>query len=323
MNKEFVNWGIISCAGIADSAVIPAINQATNANLHAISSRSQEKLEAFKAKHQPANAYSSYEEILDDADVDAVYIPLPNSLHYEWAIKAMEKKKHVLCEKPLGCTAEEVLKMKAVAEENGVLLMEAFAYRHSPLTLKIKDLVDSGVIGKPKLIESHFSFIKKDLSDVRLMKSLLGGSTYDVGCYNINLMRFLAGREPVSITAAGSIGAESDVDETCCSILQFTDGLMGVSYTSFNCTSRCNYAITGESGIIEVPVQFNSKGRVEVIVKTADKAERIQIDCQDNYQLEVEQFGRCLLNDEKPLVSMEESYGNAVVIDEILKQLLY
>lgn len=323
MSKEFVNWGVISCAGIADKQVIPGINSAKNAKLYALSSRSKDKLEEFKNKHNPVKGYLNYEDILNDPDIDAVYIPLPNSMHYEWAMKAMEKKKNVLCEKPLGCTADEVTKMKAAAEKNGVLLMEAFAYRHSPLTLKVKELVEKGTIGKPKLIESYFSFPMNNLNNVRLTKSLLGGSNYDIGCYNINIIRYIAGSEPVSIIATGDIGTESGVDETCCSIFEFKDGLKAISYNSFNCTERCEYKITGETGIIEVPVTFNAKGEVDVIIKKDGKTELIKVDCPDNYMLEVEQFGRCLLKGEEPLLSLNDSYYNAKAIDEILRQISY
>ena len=156
MGNEFINWGVISCAWIADLAVIPGINAANNAKLYAISSTSTTRLEAYKKKHNPVKAYNSYEELLDDPNIDAVYIPLPNALHCEWVFKAAEKKKHILCEKPLGISAEEVKLMHEVCIKNGVLLMEAFAFRHSPLTLKTKSLVDEGAIGKLKFIEAHF-----------------------------------------------------------------------------------------------------------------------------------------------------------------------
>lgn len=189
MEKTIVNWGIISCARIADKAVIPGILGAKNARLYAVSSKSEHRLADFVQKYSPAKAYTSYEELLDDPDVDAVYIPLPNGLHCEWVLKAAEKKKHVLCEKPLGVTTEEVARMKAACDKNGVLLMEAFAYLHSPLTRKVKELVDTGEIGKVRFIQSQFTYFLDDHSDVRVNKSLFGGATYDIGCYNISLIR--------------------------------------------------------------------------------------------------------------------------------------
>ncbi|OYP00487.1 oxidoreductase, partial [Lachnotalea glycerini] len=178
-----VNWGGIGCAGFAWSSVVPGILNADNARLYAISSRGESKLEEFRKAFQPIKSYSSYEQLLEDPEIDAVYIPLPNGLHCEWTIKAAEKKKHILCEKPMGVNAKEVKAMKEAADKNGVLLMEAFAYRHSPLIQEVKCLVEEGSIGKPKFIESHFGYYYMNPENVRMNKNLSGGATYDVGCY--------------------------------------------------------------------------------------------------------------------------------------------
>jgi len=321
MENKIVNWGVISCARIADIAVIPGIKAASNAKLYAISSRSKEKLEEYSQKHKPVKAYQSYNDLLDDSDIDAVYIPLPNSLHCEWVFKAAEKKKHILCEKPLGITAKEVELMREVCAKNGVFLMEAFAFRHSPLTFKVKSLVEEGVIGKLKYIEAHFSFVLTDMSNVRMIKNLGGGATYDVGCYNLNIIRYIAGSEPISILATGEIG-ESSVDESSCIMMEFKDGLKAVSYCSFNSMYQSKYTIIGDTGIIEVPTKFNSKGTVKIILKRESGIEEINVDCPDNYMLEVEQFGRCIIKGEKTLLSLEDSYNNAKVIEEALNQIL-
>ncbi|WP_027629289.1 Gfo/Idh/MocA family protein [Ruminiclostridium cellobioparum] len=321
MEKNKVNWGIISCAGIAESAVIPGILGADNAQLYAISSRGPEKLEKFKKLFNPVKAYQSYDELLDDPEVDAVYIPLPNGLHCEWTQKAAEKKKHVLCEKPMGISEEEARLMKEVCDKNGVLLMEAFAYRHSPLTKKVKELVDSGTIGKIKFMDSYFSFLLKDMNDVRVSRALAGGATYDIGCYNINIIRHIIGAEPVSIFATGEIGEESGVDESSCIVMEFEGGVKAVSYCSFRCMPRVEYTMVGDGGSISVPVVFNSKGETRLIVKTGSATEEITVLCPDNYMLEVEQFGRCILNGEKPYIAFEDSINNARVIDEALRQI--
>lgn len=321
MMKSVVNWGVISCAGIAESSTIPAIIKAKNSCLYAISSRSKEKLAKFKEKFNPVKAYASYDEVLDDPNVDAVYIPLPNSLHCEWVIKAAKKKKHILCEKPLGISPKEVLEMDAVCKENDVILMEAFAFRFSPLAIKVKSLVDEGAIGKVNFIESHFNFIMRDLQNVRLIKDLSGGVTYDVGCYNINVIRYIAGGEPVSINAIGHIGEDSNVDESSLIAMQFENGINTVSYCSFNCINRSEYTIVGDKGIIHVGSQFNHGGQLKIILKRKTGIEEVILDTPDNYMLEVEQFGRCILENEKPLVSMEDALGNAIVIEEALKQI--
>ncbi|OPX41924.1 glucose--fructose oxidoreductase precursor [Ruminiclostridium hungatei] len=322
MDNMKVKWGIISCAGIAESSVIPGILGAQNAELYAISSRGPDKLEKFKNKFNPVKAYESYEELLDDPQVDAVYIPLPNGLHYEWTLKAAAKKKHVLCEKPMGISEEQVIKMKEACDKNGVLLMEAFAYRHSPLTVKVKELVDSGAIGKVKFMESHFSFMLKDPKDVRFFDSLAGGATYDIGCYNINVIRYIIGEEPVSLYATGEVGEKSGVDESSCIVMDFDGGVKAVSYCSFHCTLRSEYTIVGEKGIISVPVVFNTKGDTKIVVKKDEGIEEIKVTCPDNYMLEVEQLGRCILHGEKPYITFEDSLNNSRVIDEALRQII-
>ena len=322
MTDKKVNWGIISCANIADKAVIPGIIGAQNAKLFAVSSRSAEKAEEFKNKHHAVKAYDSYDKLLDDPDIDAVYIPLPNALHKEWVIKAAEKGKHILCEKPLGINAQEVLEMKAACERYNVKLMEAFAYRHSPLTHKAKELADSGIVGKLKVIEAWFSFQLNDLNNVRLINDLGGGATYDVGCYVINIIRYIAGSEPINVMASGEIGAVSGVDESSCMLFEFENGLKATAHCAFNSASRSGYRIVGETGIIDVSLTFNAKGELDIRVIKGDHTDIITVSTPDNYMLEVEQFGRCILEGEAPLLSLEDSFGNAAVIDKVLAQIM-
>lgn len=318
MDRKVIHWGVLGCANIADGSVIPGIKEADNARLYAIAGRDAGRLEQFREKHRPVTTYGSYEALLEDPEVDAVYIPLPNGLHCEWVVKAAEHKKHILCEKPLGVSPEEVKIMDEACRKNGVLLMEAFAYRHSPLTLKVKEMIAQGLIGRIKYIESHFSFILTDLANVRLVKSLGGGATYDVGCYNINIIRYIAGAEPVSVYAAGDIGPKSGVDESSCIMMQFGGDLKAVSFCSFNSASACGYRIIGDEGVIDVPANFNQKGIVGISLKKDGGVKQISIECPDNYMLEIEQFGRCILEGEQPLVSISESFGNAEVIDRAL-----
>ncbi len=323
MSKTIVNWGVIGCAEIAEKSVIPGILAAENARLYAVSSRSAgSRLDDFRDRFSPVKAYTSYEELLEDPEIDAVYIPLPNSLHYEWTLKAAESKKHILCEKPLGINAEEVKAMKAAADKNGVLLMEAFAYRHSPLTRKVKELVDAGTIGKIKFMESHFSFILNNPANVRLVSELGGGATYDIGCYNLNIIRYIIGSEPTRITASGEVDHRTGVDMSSCIMLEFEGGVKAVSYCSFACSPRVEYTIVGEAGYIHVPVVFNAAGDNTIKIVRNDGKEEIVIDCPHNYMLEVEQFGRCILNGEKPLITYEESLGNAKTIDSVLEQIV-
>ena len=326
MKKDTLNWGVLGCSNIADQAVIPAIKSASNAKLYAISEQyAKEKIEKFKNKHNPVKAYDSFDGVLDDPEVDAVHIPLPNSYHYEWVIKAARKKKNILCEKPLGCTPKQVQTMFEVCKENDVFLMEAFAYRHSPVIKKAKELADSGVVGKLKLIECYFAYNMSDLRNVRLIKEIGGGATYDVGCYNFNFIRYIAGSEPISTYSTGEIGDKSRVDENVITVMEFNNGLKGISHAAFNCGFRNEFRIIGDKGIIEALDGFNAVGLLKITIKQDDdffiraiNYKDIVVDSPDNYMLEIEQFGRCVLEGEAPLITQTDSYQNSLIIDQVL-----
>lgn len=326
MKKDSLNWGVLGCSNISDMAVLPAIQAAYNAKLYAISEEfAKHKIEIFRNKYNPVKAYDSFEALLDDPEIDAVHIDLPNSYHYEWVQKAAKKKKHILCEKPLACTAEQVKTMFEICRENGVKLMEAFAYRQSPVIKKAKELADSGVIGKIRLIECYFIYPMSDLRNVRLIKEIGGGATYDVACYNYNFIRYIAGKEPVSSWSSGEIGEKSHVDENVVTVLDFGGGLRGISHASFNSGFRNEYTITGDDGIIVAYDGFNAQGTLTVTVKKGDDFfirgrdyRDISVECRDCYTLEVEQFGRHVLEGEAPLITESDSYYNAVLTDKVL-----
>lgn len=322
MENGIINWGVLGCAGIAEGRVLPGLLKAGNANLYAIASRRRsEKLKHFQEKFKPEVAYASYEELLEDPKVDAVYIPLPNGLHYEWVLKAAAKNKHILCEKPLGVSKSEVKQMKAACDTNGVYLMEAFAYRHSPLTKRVKEIIDSGILGKMKFIESYFGYFLKNESDVRFSEALYGGATYDVGCYNLNLIRYLVGSEPLKICAVGQISQTHCVDEGSSIMMEFKDDIEAFSYCSLAIFPSCRYRVIGEKGTLTVPTEYNTKGITQIFITTEEKTEEIIIECPDNYMLEIEQFGRVIAGEEGPLITFDDSLGNAAVIDESLKQI--
>ena len=184
---EKIKWGVLGCAGIAAEQTIPAMQQAENAELYGIASRGLEKAEAFQKRFGFAKAYDSYEALLDDPQVQAVYIPLPNSLHGEWVRKAAAKGKHVLCEKPLSGSAKDVEDIIRCCDEAGVVFMEAFAYLHSPIIQEIKKTVQSGAIGKVTMAEAAFFIVPPKPEDIRWKKETLGGGVYDVGCYPTSL----------------------------------------------------------------------------------------------------------------------------------------
>ena len=194
-----LNWGILSTANIGRAALIPAIRASGNGALVAVASRQASTAQAFASTHGIPESYPSYQALLQASSIDAVYLPLPNSLHREWTIKAAEHGKHILCEKPLGLAAAECHEMAAAAKANGVILMEAFMYRFHPQIGRVLALIQDGAIGALKSIRSAFTFRLTKPGNIRLDLALGGGALMDVGCYCVNVSRTLAGSEPVEV----------------------------------------------------------------------------------------------------------------------------
>lgn len=317
-----INWGVLGCANIAQWRFLPSLAQASNARLYAIASRgNHEKLLQFAERFKPVKTYDSYEALLQDPAIDAVYIPLPNGLHAEWVIKAAEHKKHILCEKPLGVDVNEVKAMQDACSAHNVLLMEAFAYRHSQLLSTVQEIISQGKIGQVQLVESHFSFPLDQPENVRLSSALKGGATYDIGCYNIDLITTLLDANPVTVKAFGLIGPESGVDEMSSVIMTFEKGIQAYSFCSFHACDRNEYIVQGDQGKLVVSPAFNQTGPVDIILQNSEGDSIITVDCANPYTLEIEQFGRCIAGEDSPLVTAESSLRTAHVIDQILAQI--
>ena len=218
-----IKWGVIGTAGIARSCTIPGMIQAYNCELYAIAGRSIDKAEQFKEKFGFEKAYGSYKELLDDPEVEAVYIALPNTLHYEWAVKAMKSGKHVLCEKPLAPCEKQVKELFETAKENHVYLMEAFAYQHSPYITAIKKEIEDGTIGEVCYIDSAFITSDYNKENIRMRRETLGGCTYDLGVYNTSLTLGLLNEEPEKVEAS-AIFSEEKIDKLTSVVMEFADG---------------------------------------------------------------------------------------------------
>ena len=325
-----IKWGVLGTAGIAYGQTIPGMKEANNCELYAIAGRSLEKAKEFQETFGFEKAYGSYEELLQDPEVEAVYIPLPNTLHYEWTIKALEAKKHVLCEKPLAPSEEVAKQMIEAAEKNGVLLMEAFAYLHSPFTKAIKAELDAKTIGDVVYMESTFITSDYDISNIRMRRDTLGGCLYDLGCYNTTQILWMLEEEPERIQAISDF-SEQGIDSYTSAIMNFKSG----KRASMNCGMVLqketdgrfdridNFRIHGTKGSIKSEVQFNQAGNLEYCINVNGKEEVKIVDTPQNYKLEVEQMGRCILNGEVPYVSNEFTLTNARVMDRILKEIGY
>ena len=324
---EKVRWAVLGTSGIARGQTIPGMLQAENCELYAIAGRSLEKAKTYQKEFGFRKAYGSYEEALADPEVEAVYLPLPNELHHEWTIKALQAGKHVLCEKPVAPTAEKAQEMISCARENGVFLMEAFAYLHSPYIAAVKDVIDSGMIGDIVYMESAFITSDYDVSNIRMRKETYGGATYDLGCYNTSLILWLLGKEPETVQAVAQF-SERGIDALTSVILSF-DGGVKAAFTAgmvlpTGMDKRLDrLQIHGTKGKIISSVEFNQEGELKFTVETEEGVRMKTVTARQNYALEVEQFGRCVRGMETPFVSNDFSMKNSRVMDLILNSIGY
>ena len=318
MNNNKVRWGVISTANIGRYAVNPAIQASSNGELNAVASRSADKARAFAEEWGIPVAYGSYEELLADADIDAVYIPLPNSLHRKWSIRAMEAGKHVLCEKPLALNKAECLEMQAASEANGVTLMEAFMYRFHPRTDRVLQMIRDGALGKLSMIQSAFTFRLKNRDNIRLDPALGGGALMDVGCYCVNLSRTATGGEPEEVQAIATTSA-SGVDEMLAGSMRFANDVVASFQCGLNTRRREAYEIGGSDAYLRVEDAF-LPGKGDVIIEEyRDDAQPTvhTVDGVDEYQLMVEHFADCVLNGTPPHYTATEAARNMQVIEAL------
>lgn len=326
-----VKWGILGCANIARTRTIPGLLQVDHAELYAVASRGKTKLDEFKEAFHPTVTYDNYNALLDDEHVEAVYIPLPNALHKEWVFKAADKGKHILCEKPLALNAEEAQEMFDYCKKKKVILMEAFAYRHSPLVQKAKTIANSGVIGKVKFVESHLTDMLEDMENIRMNQELGGGSFYDMACYNISLISYILDDDPLVVKAVQEKHTTQNIDLSNSTIMLYKDGVQAFSYSALNCYAKGGYTIVGERGRIDVPCNFNCRGMCKLIVTKDGVVSNVEVvdesvteyavQCPDNYMLEIVQMNHCILDGDCPLISEQETMRNIRIMDRIYADL--
>jgi len=250
-----IRWGILSTANIGRAAVIPAIKESTRGEVVAVASRENRRAEEFAAENGIPEAFGSYEELLEDEHVDAIYIPLPNNMHREWTIRAAEAGKHVLCEKPLALTATECDEMADAAESAGVVCMEAFMYRFHPRIDAVTKLIASGAIGELRSMYSAFTFKLTTTDNIRLDPELGGGSLMDVGCYCVNVFRTIAASEPLEVQAQ-ALWTDRGVDEQMAGLLRFEGGRTAQFDCALTMERREALHVAGTDGHLEVPRVF-------------------------------------------------------------------
>ncbi|WP_313897633.1 Gfo/Idh/MocA family protein [Bacillus litorisediminis] len=311
-----VRWGILSTANIGRTQLIPAIFRAANAEAAAIASRGSKVYGAAEELGIP-KAYESYDDLLEDPEVDAVYIPLPNHLHKEWVIKAARKGKHVLCEKPLALDAAEAEEIVQVTKECRVKFMEAFMYQLHPQHDRVREIIRSGEIGDVKLFKSSHSFNLANQDDIRLKKEMGGGAMYDVGCYSIHAIRHVLCSEPIEVFAGAELDPKTGVDLSSFIHVKMENGVTGLFDCSFEMTGRNEYEVVGTKGTIKVPYAFrpDRNGHIGHVVVTTNFGERIEKIEGDIYKLEVEHFSQSVINDTSLIYPGSESIKNMRVIE--------
>jgi predicted dehydrogenase len=313
---EPVRWGILGVARIGMRAVFPAMLAALNTRVIALASRDLARAEAALDGLPGMRAYGSYEALLDDPDVEAVYIPLPNGLHAEWVMRAAAAGKHVLCEKTLGLTPEETRAMVGACERAGVLLMEAFMYRHHPQIEWALAQIAAGEIGKVQLVRGGFGFdISGRPDDIRLIASLGGGSLLDVGCYPLNFARAIYGRGPTAAAARVVVPAGSEVERSVAAALDFGDGQLAVMDSNFLAPRDAFAEVVGHLGRLYIPRPF-TPGRNETVVRIVRDDETIErhFEGVDQYQLEVERFGVAIRTRTQPFLPPADAIEQADAI---------
>lgn len=325
MSKQ-VSWGILSTANIGIKHVIPAILEAPQCRILAVASRNPEQARAVADRFGIEKSYGSYEELLADPAIDAIYNPLPNHLHTPWTIKAMEAGKHVLCEKPIALTADEAQQLVAVRERTGKLVAEAFMVRFHPQWLRAREIVQSGALGEVRSIQTAFCYFNTNPDNVRNKADIGGGGLYDIGCYAIATARFIFGAEPIRAIGAFDRDPQFGTDRLCSGLAEFP----GNRHLSFICsTQQAPYQrvqIFGTKGRLEVQIPFNAPANGMCRIFTDDGSDLAgagirmeEFPACNQYALQAHAFARAVWNEAEWPYPIENSVANMRVIDALFR----
>jgi len=307
--------GIVSTADI-NRKVIPGAHASEKVDLVAVASRDQERAEKYAKTWEIDRAYGSYEALLDDPEVDAVYISLPNTMHREWSIKSLEAGKHVICEKPFSKHPEDVEAAFDAAERSGRLLTEAFMYRHNPQTARLAELVRDGAIGDLRVVRSAFSYSLYDAENIRLRTDVDGGSLMDVGCYCISGSRLLGG-EPESVHGQATIGS-SGTDWVFTGAMRFAGDVHALFDCGTSLPERDELEAIGTEGSLFLDDPWHCNKPV-VELRRGGEVERIELEPVDSYRLELENLADAIAGDAPLLLGREDALGQARTIEALFR----
>ena len=325
MSNEKVRWGILGVANIAVKKVIPGMQGAAGVEIAAIASRDLSKAQTAAANLNIPAAYGSYEELLADPQIDAIYNPLPNHLHVPWSVKAVEAHKHVLCEKPIALTAAETNLLIEARDKAGVKVGEAFMVRVHPQWIRARELVRTAAIGELRSIVSVFSYFNNDPKNIRNQRDIGGGGMMDIGCYPITMARYLFGREPVRVSALVDRDPDLGTDRLTSALLDFNPG-QAIFTVSTQMVPFQRMQVLGTKGRIDMEIPYNTP---------PDRPSRIFVDngsqlgglsaiaqefpTLDQYTLQGEAFSRAILDNTEVPVTLEDAQLNMRVIEAVLR----
>ena len=310
-----VKWGILSTADI-NRKLLAGAAESDDVDVVAVGSRDLQRAEEFARTWNIPRAYGTYEELLADPDVEAVYIPLPNTMHSEWSIKAMEAGKHVLCEKPFSCHIGDVDRAFDAADATGMHLSEAFMYRHHPQTVRLAEIVASGAIGELRVIRSVFSYSLYDADNIRLRPDVEGGALMDVGCYCISGARLLGG-EPESVVGAAHIGS-SGTDWVFAGMMRFPGDVVALFDCGTSLPNRDELEAIGTEGSVFLDDPWHC-GTPVIELRRNDSVERIEIEAANPYRLELEDLNAAIRGERAPLLGREDAMGQVRAIDALFR----
>jgi len=311
-----VRWGVLGCADFARRRAIPAMLRSQSVELVGVASRSPEKAEEFRAEFSLPRAYSSYEQMMEDPEIQAVYVPLPNGLHGKWTMEAADHRKHVLCEKPFASSAAEARLVAEFAMRRNVRVMEAFMWPFHSQHERAKGAIRDGAIGVVRCVRASFSFPIPRKPNFRLRPELAGGSVMDIGCYPISAARYYFEAEPTHVYACGEIDTEYRVDMRMSGVLEFANGSALID-CAFDLPYRTHLEIVGESGTIVMPKPWQPDPEATVLIK----GQTVTLPEENQYVKEFEHFSRCLIDGTAPRFGPEDAVRQMSAIDAVLRSI--
>jgi predicted dehydrogenase len=315
-----INLGILSTAGITERAILNPSKTLPEIAIMAVASRDLVKAKEYATKHQIPKFYGSYDELLKDPAINIIYNPLPNGLHAEWSIKALQAGKHVLCEKPIASNASDAIRMKEVADETGLYLVEAFHNRYHPATMRIKEIIDSNLLGKLQQLEAHFCFGGISRNNIRCSYELAGGSFMDLGCYPLNLFRYFCNEEPIVISSKARCEIDQ-IDDTMEVELRFPSSEVTAKITCSMMAEKSNHSlqVTGSLGRLECVNPFVPKNQ-QLLMKIGKKKKKENFKAKISYEYQLKALINAITDNKPMFTTIEDGIANMIIIDEIYEK---